>query len=699
MVRRLVCILITAFFSTSVFSLAVPDSSGSGYSNTPQDSLYTVLWYEFQNVNYTSDIYTLEKTTQEGWEQAGAYSTNTLEANKDGYVIYQVSSFQDEKVIGLSSRTNIQNHKNGDYGYLMEGNQLSIIESGTVVQSVNGILQSNTELKIARESNKILYYKNDLLIREVTTNPSYELYVETAIKNSGGEIKDPRTTFKPRIRVEITEIFHANCLTKELGGAIIRAYGAIYYATAMLTNIETGQQWNLSPSGESDNYVQFVASLLYPGKYEVLVTTADGSTGTQRFTVRSIVSWQEQENTLNDYYGMKKKGADGWGNSGVESATMLASSQDGKISYVVGAFDGEKSIGLTDAQQTDNLKHYNNIDYSFFITENGVAMIEQGSVVGYSPNIKKGDVLQIERRGDQIIYKKNEIALREKTVNPSQELKIRGSIYRDNSILRPILVNDCFESSPSDGDYFSIGSGNWNDPSNWSTEGYTSTVNTGSYPMSSDVAYIRNHIISVSGNESAQVVNIDNPKLFTTNLTVNNGAKLTVDRTFSVTSGAIEERTQYGPGSGDKKTSVIIEGTGELIVNGKMILNKLSGRENIELLLKDSAKLIVNEGLSLVYQDGDGGILVNMTGTSEINTPILDVTYKSGADKIEIVTNQVSKLTVLDGLLFNVAEGQKAGIVMKGNSTLILGGSVQRNTGFGYINSDLLATSTSFLMG
>ena len=292
--RKLTLLLSLLLFSAYGFSLA-GGGGNNGINPIPSDTLYEVTWDGYQNVDYTIQTTTLSKSNIDSWQNSGAYSTNILEANKDGYIIYEANSLQDEKVIGLSSRITIENHKNADYGFLMESNQLSIIESGMVVQNVNGNLQNNTELKIARESNKIKYYKDGLLLREINTNPNYKLRVETGIKNIGGEIKNPKTTFKSKIRVEITDIFHANCLTKELGEAIIRAYGTIYYATATVKNMETGQQWTLSPSGESDNYVQFTASLLYPGNYSVLVEAADGSTGTQKFTIRSIVNWKEQE--------------------------------------------------------------------------------------------------------------------------------------------------------------------------------------------------------------------------------------------------------------------------------------------------------------------------------------------------------------------------------------------------------------------
>ena len=138
-------------------------------------------------------------------------------------------------------------------------------------------------------------------------------------------------------------------------------------------------------------------------------------------------------------------------------------------------------------------------------------------------------------------------------------------------------------------EYYSIASGNWNIPSNWSNVSHTGPP-AASYPKSGDVAYIRGHEILVDNNEECAQLNItaaDN----TTNLTIDNSS-------LGVYGTVLMEN------AGDDEDGVIdIINAGKLEVNDKLTLNRLGGANKFDINVASGGELTVNKDFT-IYSTG-----------------------------------------------------------------------------------------------
>ncbi|ELR73005.1 hypothetical protein C900_00507 [Fulvivirga imtechensis AK7] len=96
--------------------------------------------------------------------------------------------------------------------------------------------------------------------------------------------------------------------------------------------------------------------------------------------------------------------ANGWGNSGASTGVVLQDDQDGTIHFETKYVNDRYMIGFSDA---DVNAHYNTIDYAVYINQSVFYVYESGVKKWHTGYLDPGDVFQIERKGNEIRYKRN----------------------------------------------------------------------------------------------------------------------------------------------------------------------------------------------------------------------------------------------------------------------------------------------------
>ncbi|HEY9046309.1 MAG TPA: DUF6443 domain-containing protein, partial [Ohtaekwangia sp.] len=133
----------------------------------------------------------ISKQGNSGYGNAGAYSSNSLGANTDGWIRMTAGETNTSRMIGFTNA-------NVDNGVAMPF-AIEFSAGGTVLAWENGVVKSNgslgnytpgTTVMLSREGGKIRYYVNDVLMLEATSTSATLLYADFAINHQGGTIKD-----------------------------------------------------------------------------------------------------------------------------------------------------------------------------------------------------------------------------------------------------------------------------------------------------------------------------------------------------------------------------------------------------------------------------------------------------------------------------------------------------------------------------
>ncbi len=146
-------------------------------------------------------IYSLVKEVKEGQQQVkfkegAAASLNTLEANKDGFLLYEIEDVNFTRVIGLAFENVLEkSYHTTDYAmFLSRKGLISIFEKGNYIGEF-GEYTTGDEIIIERSGNFILYQKNGRVLRRVATDASKEMIIDIALLEYGATLNNVKTNF------------------------------------------------------------------------------------------------------------------------------------------------------------------------------------------------------------------------------------------------------------------------------------------------------------------------------------------------------------------------------------------------------------------------------------------------------------------------------------------------------------------------
>ncbi|MFQ5470863.1 MAG: hypothetical protein ACE5EH_11240 [Gammaproteobacteria bacterium] len=147
------------------------------------------------------------------------------------------------------------------------------------------------------------------------------------------------------------------------------------------------------------------------------------------------VSWKELHGVKIDGRNLVKIGGEGW-NAAATSAQYLGG--DGAIEFMVSNVDQALMFGLSH----DNPDvRYETIDHAVFLTTYGeIKVYEAGLYVGDYGMYQQFDIFSVERKDDQIFYKKNDAIFYISKKEAHDRLFVDTSLFSENASVSDIVL-------------------------------------------------------------------------------------------------------------------------------------------------------------------------------------------------------------------------------------------------------------------
>jgi RHS repeat-associated protein len=385
------------------YTLTVTDADGETRRGTYYLG-YKTDWTDLVNVTVNADN-SLTKSGAGNSSDAGAASYNMLEAGKDGWIQFAMGEELNPFIIGLS-------HINRDlapikvkYGIYIHNTAVSIFENG-VNQGQVATARKGDVFRIVREGGTISYRQNGRVMRSISGVPAESLLVDFKINSGSAPVV---TTSFGSLRIEGTVVVPGN--NSSNGSITAMASGGLQPYT---------YAWS---SGESTPGINGKAQ----GQYTLTVTDANGEARTRQFDLGYKVEWTDLIGmAINSDNTLSKTAALGW-SSGAASYNRLEPNKNGWTEFVMGDVGNVYMVALSHLNPDISV---NGVKYGLYVTATGaLAIYESGTHKGLVGYARKGDVLSINREGEEIRYYQNGSILRSVTVSPSESLQIDAALY------------------------------------------------------------------------------------------------------------------------------------------------------------------------------------------------------------------------------------------------------------------------------
>ncbi len=385
--------------NAGTYSLTVTDALGESKTKSFEvfsEESHQVHWREYANYKEDKTNNTLKKTTYYKWD-ASAISSNKLPAHTNGRLIYVCLGNEIRLQLGLS-------------------NSVDKLPSAGNVPNRWGVWLNNDytgDTLIMERVNGVIYYRRHTLsgeqqlISTKTCDPSDELYVYLRSYDPGRLINNIICSFDSDLSIIKEELQHENATNSTLGSIDIEVTG------------EAPFSYNWSNGASTQDI-----SGLSAGTYTLTVTDGQGNTKSQSFEIEAEtyyqVNWQNIQNYVLDSVNntlTSTNGGSQW-SSGALSKNVLPPNTDGKIIYPIKGDDYFSAIGFAE---------YNNIaTYTSMLHYRSFSADLQGY---YGNPLTPGDILEIERKGSEIIYrlkdaKNKELMVYKVPTDPSKELYV-----------------------------------------------------------------------------------------------------------------------------------------------------------------------------------------------------------------------------------------------------------------------------------
>lgn len=386
-----------------------------------------IIWSKPVRMNINGNSVT---KTQNG-QKASAKSENILNANTDGWAEFKVTETSVRLGFGFIKLKSNKNEQDGDVEFenmdysiqLFNNNKLKIYKDGDLVGEYGNYAVNNI-LRIQRSNNQVKFYKNNVLLTTITNNaiPSKNFVVNGVIQSNGSSIAQARASFVKPLEIAAT-VTDLHCLTAINTGAIaVSVSGGIQPYT---------YQWSNGATSAS-------LANLKSGVYQLTVKDAGGNSVSKSFTVLNCVNWTDMQGVSLNGNVLTKTADNGWGNAGAASENILEGGADGFMQFVPGGNVKFSAIGLT-FLNTDN--DYLSIDYSFLIDHKRLFIFSSGKLVGDFGKVKNSDVLKIERKGGNIIFYKNDVALYKEGTKPELDLVVDVAMNKTNDYFESVKAS------------------------------------------------------------------------------------------------------------------------------------------------------------------------------------------------------------------------------------------------------------------
>lgn len=410
------------------YTLNVTSASSQTYTNTYKIG-YKVQWQTNSSTTFRNDSLTTSHPS------GTAYSKNTLAASTDGWFEYVFNSLPGtHHSIGfLDSIAPAFVSTDIDYGVYFEGVGQDLYALQTGVSNV--LIKSNVKIgdvvRVERVSNTIKYFVNNSAVRTVTISGVSSKVLKLKASLLGAtKLNDVGCSFMGFNNQTFQNYVGLKPFIKHSSD-----YGISDGSIAVTPRISFSNTYTWSPGGATSNSV---TSRGY-GINKVTVTDSLLNVSSHYYNVGYKVKW-----TNMDLCSMVGDSLVSTATSNIiataNSKNVLKSGENGWVEFPIDKITGETYyIGFSDSL-SPLMGNVKDIDYgiNFNSINNYLYYYEGGTTAVLYYNPIPGDLVRLERSGNTIYYKINNVAVRTVTLSglSSKNLKVKTAIQNADYLAR-----------------------------------------------------------------------------------------------------------------------------------------------------------------------------------------------------------------------------------------------------------------------
>lgn len=464
------------------YTVTVTDAAGKTFTAT-YNLGYTMGWKNLDGVTVNANN-SIVRTTGTGWN-AGASSTNLLADNTDGWAEMVVTDPSATYMLGFSNFD-----ANAGYNYIRfafyitEVGSIDIYETNVAKGTFGSIVKGDV-LRLSREANNIVYYKNGTVLRSVAITDKSMYLVDASVYNTLGPLPVMTASFERQVHFK--PVITVPNGAGNTNGAISMTVEGGYSPSTI--------QWS---SGEQTNSISSKSR----GAYTATVTDASGRQQSRSYTLGYPIYWNDLRNVVPTEAGGLTKNAStaSFFDASAISSNRLVGNEDGYIETVINRTSGGTNYYFLGLTRFNTSASNTNIDYAFYLHPEGYIYISESNVYSNRISFREGMILKIAREGSTIKYYVDGVEVRSVATTPSYVL------HADCSIAWGTIpaVTASFSYSPQT--FYAIADGNWNSTATWSL---TSEGTVGfRFPGYGDIVHVNAHKVAVSTAVACKQLNI-----------------------------------------------------------------------------------------------------------------------------------------------------------------------------------------------
>lgn len=150
------------------------------------------------------------------------------------------------------------------------------------------------------------------------------------------------------------------------------------------------------------------------------------------------MTWSNaSEITVNGSSAIKDLSTNNWEDGDIASMNYLDDNQNGWIEFKTGESNNYKLLGLSDQEANAN---YATVDYSIYLTDGQVAILENGVHVTTVGTFTPTDLFSVERKNGAIYYRKNNVLIWSSLQPHLGRLYVQGAIYSSQGTFKDIRL-------------------------------------------------------------------------------------------------------------------------------------------------------------------------------------------------------------------------------------------------------------------